>query len=176
MKKIILCLLLFFPSTLFAEIYLWSDGDNTVHFSDTPENDAKPVHLSTLSSYSSHAVSKKQTHRVSMISTDPAYSDISILSPANQATIVNNEQGDLRVDIELEPSLNKGDAIRLLMDGRVVSTEKSLSFKLNNIDRGEHTLQAQVMSQQGVVLISSATVTFYMQRPRINSHAEKKGC
>lgn len=92
-----------------------------------------------------------------------SYQDIQIVSPKADTTIHNNN-GNLTVTVVVSPSLDShGSAyLVLLLDGKVVAKGTKQYFKLTEIDRGMHTLQAQLKAQDDTTLITSQVVRFYM--------------
>jgi C4-dicarboxylate-specific signal transduction histidine kinase len=90
-----------------------------------------------------------------------AYQEVRIVAPDNDTTIHSNN-GHLSVEVTLTPALAAGDRLALLLDAKKVAQERKLHFKLNNIDRGTHTLQAQVIAADGKVLATSPLVVFHM--------------
>jgi hypothetical protein len=88
---------------------------------------------------------------------------LAIASPASEETVRSND-GDVRVEIVVIPDLEPGQRIALLLDGEVVARQPSGSFELTALDRGAHTLQAQLVDRAGTVLAASDPVTFYMWR------------
>lgn len=91
-----------------------------------------------------------------------AYKNISITSPANKQTFVNNEAGTIDIKIKIDPKLQQDNKIQIVLDGKNLS-----DMQLKNIDRGEHTLLAEIIDNNQKVLIESTPVIFYMQRPSV---------
>lgn len=89
-----------------------------------------------------------------------AYQKITITQPTDQQTFVNNETGNIDIKIKIDPKLQEENEIQIILDGKNLS-----DTQLKNIDRGEHTLLAQIIDKNQKVLIESAPVIFYMQRP-----------
>ena len=96
-----------------------------------------------------------------------AQSDLAvrIVAPAPETTIYDNN-GNLSVEVALSqaPDTVAIDQLTLLMDGTAVAKGRDLSFELNNIDRGTHTLQVQVFAANGKLLATSPPVVFHMWR------------
>ena len=88
---------------------------------------------------------------------------IAITSPKNEETIHDNT-GSVPVSIAMQGSgLPEHSSIRVLLDGRPYGAARyGASFTLEGVERGEHTLQAQVVDAAGKTILSSDTVTFYM--------------
>ena len=91
------------------------------------------------------------------------YTKLTITEPAENSTFRNNA-GQVNVKLELEPALQEGDVIAILLDGKEIGQGKSTALALSNIDRGSHSLQAIVKNAQGNTLISATPVTFTLQR------------
>ena len=93
------------------------------------------------------------------------YEALSIVAPLQDATVHDN-QGRVDVAVRVSPPLRTaaGDRIALLLDGSVVANTAGTSARLANVDRGTHTLQAQVTAADGTVLLASAEIRFHMWR------------
>lgn len=85
---------------------------------------------------------------------------IEILSPQHEETIHDNE-GNVEVTVRAE--LGRDQRIRVLMDGVPAAPEsESRTIPITHVERGEHTLKAQVVNERGHVVAESKPVTFYM--------------
>ncbi|MCF6337731.1 MAG: DUF4124 domain-containing protein [Gammaproteobacteria bacterium] len=149
-----------------AEIYKRTNPDGSVEFTDVPRSDdEKPVPLSPMSTFKTTPV--PQQKRTSTARADAKkYSVISVTSPANETTIRDNT-GMVTVNVSLSPALRSGHKLVLLVDGEQKGESRSGSFTLNNLDRGSHSLVAQVVDKAGKALISSAPVTIYLFRQSV---------
>ena len=69
--------------------------------------------------------------------------------------------------LALSPGLQNGHQVRVIFDGapRVVS---GTSFQLQEVWRGVHNLQAEVIDETGKLLIRSPAVRFYVQQTTVN--------
>jgi hypothetical protein len=92
-----------------------------------------------------------------------SYSYVRIVAPHADETVHDNN-GNLTVKIKVSPPLNTvaGDYLTLLLDNNAVASGTNLSFALNGINRGSHTLQLKVNAADGTVQTSSPQVTFHM--------------
>jgi len=151
-------------------IYTWEDENGTIHFSDQATPGANTVELNTLPTIESH-------HRITAPSEELSEPDtaepeagpqlppatIRLLSPLHQQTIRENE-GIINVSVASNRKLDKGHSVQLLLDGaRYGRPQTQLSWHLVNIDRGSHTLQAQVL-KYGKIIASSDIITVYLHR------------
>lgn len=170
-KKTLLVSLIMVICASYAQIYKWTDSQGVIHFSDNPHSGAETVKNLEVQTYSSPepALSNQADKRASLErkSETAHYKEISITQPQNEETIRNN-QGALSVMATLSPALFQGNKTQLLLDGNPVgSPQTQLSFQVSGIDRGSHTLQVQVLDNQGQSIIVSDSITVFMQRPRV---------
>jgi hypothetical protein len=85
---------------------------------------------------------------------------IEIVRPQDGETIQDNEG---HVEVRVTADLGRDQRIRVLMDGTLVAPEsESRTIAIENVDRGEHVLKAQVVDDRGRVVAESRAVTFYM--------------
>jgi hypothetical protein len=92
-----------------------------------------------------------------------SYQSLVISSPANEATIHDN-QGRIRIDAALSPPLSAdtGDRFVFVVDGVPMLPSRNASLSLEQMDRGSHTLQVQVIDQAGNTLITSPLTTIHL--------------
>ena len=84
----------------------------------------------------------------------------------NDEAIRSNE-GKITALARVTPELASNHRFRWNMDGVAVKDVNSPELRLNNLDRGTHTLQAEIIDADGKIVISSETITFHMMRHRI---------
>lgn len=151
-KIVIIALIL--PATSFAAIYSWSDKNSIVHFSDEPQSNAVIVENNP------ENIARTSPVVVPKIEKKIASKKISIASPKNEETIhYNNGKLTVKINVALSPN----DKIVLLLDGKEIATSEKFIFKLKNIERGTHTLQAQIFAKDKLIGESKIT-TFFMHQ------------
>lgn len=171
MKSCLLCCLLLVMGPLQAEIYKWTDANGNVNFSDKPQPGAKEVILPKVQTYSSpdkldKSVIEALPEPVNDVE-NTSYKTFDIVSPEDQSTI-RNPEGAVSVQLEVNPSLKKGDKVQMIFDGSLIDKPRRTTvFALQSINRGSHTLAAQVIDAQGQLLNTSKPITFYMMPPRV---------
>ena len=168
-RSIFVLLGLLAAAAVFAETYTWTDEDGVVHFSDRPHPGAKVIDLET-SGTARPRPAPRSTATASQDNTDNAepasgYSSIDIASPAAEETLWNIE-GTLNVSIALSPPLRPGHQVRLYFDGtpQMVS---GTSIQLQEVWRGVHNLQVEVLDETGKLVIRSRPSRFYVQQNTI---------
>ena len=156
--------------SVMAEAYRWVDEDGVVHFSDRPQPGAERVDLSE---YSRNTGARLYRERPSSNTADeePAsdepfrYESLSISSPGSEETLWNIE-GVLNVSLSLNPGLQSGHQVRAYFNGeqQLVS---GTSFTINEVYRGVHNIQAEVIDNTGRLMIRSTTNRFYVQQSTV---------
>ena len=93
------------------------------------------------------------------------YETVRIVAPQDDATVHDN-QGALEISVEVSPPLRAeaGDYIVLLLDGKAAASGAKARFRLTRVDRGTHTLRAQVAAADGALLLASPQIRFHMWR------------
>ena len=154
----------------YAQVYKWTDSQGGVHFSDHPHAGAEIIKMPDVQSYIPPSISNPSTTRQDKEGTDStlgSYIKVEITQPENKATIRNN-QGYLVVAVQLDPELSKGDTLQMVFDGASLGDpQTSLSFELNGVYRGTHTIAVQVLNAGGGIIKSSETITFFMHRTHL---------
>jgi hypothetical protein len=87
--------------------------------------------------------------------------DVAIVQPANDETVHDN-LGNVAVQVAVSPNLGPGTAIALLLDGQPAAQAATTAFALAGVERGTHTLEAQVRDANGATLATSQPVSFHM--------------
>ncbi|WP_373190355.1 DUF4124 domain-containing protein [Halomonas sp.] len=96
------------------------------------------------------------------------YDSFGIVSPRDGETLPTGAAGDVQVTLRIQPDLRKDHRVRLLVDGQISQTAMHTdTFLLNDLNRGEHVLQAELLDASGAVRHRTAPVTLYVQRASI---------
>ncbi|MBQ4834398.1 DUF4124 domain-containing protein [Pseudoalteromonas sp. MMG010] len=145
------------------KIYAWQDKNGILVFSDTPRVGAKEVKLLSknlvMPSTDSHSFHEPQQP------TNIKYR-VLITSPEHKKTIRENT-GTIYVTSRIEPIFDKSFKAQLFLDDKPQGTPGNTAiFVLNNIDRGEHTLQVKVFRGKQVVALSDIHI-FYLHKKSI---------
>lgn len=96
------------------------------------------------------------------------YKGVSIVSPANQATII--DQTFVIANVSIVPNLRPGDEIQILLDGQPTGrTSTSGSQRVILKTPGAHTLQARIVDSDGGMIMSSSSVTINVEFTKTGS-------
>ena len=169
---IAIVLILCVPAVASAGVYKWMDADGKVIYSDKPHPGAEEVKSGPVQTYSTPPISKPRSGNKDTAKEEGvSYTRVVVVSPSNDATVRDNA-GNILVAISIEPSLNTSlkHQVVLLFDGKQVGEGSSTpAFQLTNVDRGTHTVQANVVGPDASVLGSSEPVTFHLKRHSIKN-------
>ncbi len=148
-----------------AAVYMERDAEGNIVFTDHPTSPAaKPVELPPPSTYQPPPLPRLQdTQSTPSPTADTGYKSLAIASPPNDEPLRANN-GEVDVVVAIDPPLRPGHQLRLLLDGRVVAEGGETHFRLENVDRGTHQLQAEVLDTSGRVVLSSPVSTFHLLR------------
>lgn len=144
------------------KVYKQVNPDGTITYSDKPAAGAQEVDIPTAPTYQPPKVPAFTPYQKPEKPAPFAYDSLTITSPANDETIRENT-GDVTVVLSVSPSLRPGHRIEYLLDGASVERSTQTSYQFKNLDRGSHSITAQIVDESGNV-ISSASVTVHLQR------------
>ena len=93
------------------------------------------------------------------------YENFEITSPGAEETLWNIE-GVLNVSLSLTPALQPGHQVRVYFDGnpRMVN---GTNFQIDEVYRGVHNLQAEVVDATGQLMIRTRPNRFYVQQATV---------
>ena len=165
-RAIFVLIALFAASAALAQAYRWVDEDGITHYSDRPAPGAERVILprsgsGRVRSYQPPA-SARQSNQADSEQAPFRYESLEVVSPGAEETLWNIE-GVLSVSVALNPSLQAGHQLRAYFNGnaQVVS---GASFQIEEVYRGVHNIQVEVIDASGKVMIRSQTNRFYVQQ------------
>lgn len=167
-RAILLIASLLAAPAVLAQAYRWVDEDGIVHYSDRPEKGAEEIELRDANTVSirRYAAPDRATGTDAEEPAEPfRYESLEIVSPVSEETLWNIE-GVLSVRLALTPGLQRGHQLRVYFDGQP-QIVTGTSFRLNEVWRGAHNLQAEVIDQTGQVLARSEPRRFYVQQSTV---------
>ncbi|MEO5573981.1 MAG: DUF4124 domain-containing protein [Gammaproteobacteria bacterium] len=162
------------PPTALGAVYKSIAPNGSVTYSDQPQAGAKEVELAPeppppVKAPAATAGDAQATAPAGPIPEKPpftGYTAFAIVSPENDATLRENN-GNVEIQLAMEPALylEAGHKITALLDGKPVAEGLTeLKLILANIDRGTHTVEAQVSDGTGALLATTNPVTFHLKR------------
>ncbi|MES9900459.1 MAG: DUF4124 domain-containing protein [Sedimenticola sp.] len=162
MHRLLILLLLIYCSTLPAAVYKWVDEAGRVNYSDQPAPGAEEIKLQEPSVYTPRSAGGIGGMAGAKGKKRGIYQSFGITSPADQATF-RAEEARVTAKFSITPRLRPGHAIRLTMNGRVVSQRlTSLQLDLGTVSRGSHQLRATIIDKKDREMISATPVQFFV--------------
>ena len=148
------------------DVYRWVAPDGTVHYADEARPGADRI---TLPEWAPPKVIRPMAPITPSQADRPApvvaYEQLAITSPAPEQNIHDN-QGIVAVNVKVTPVLATAEdhRIQLLLDGKPEGEPSQYRGQsLMGVERGKHTVAAQVLDRNDQVLITSEPVVFYLK-------------
>jgi hypothetical protein len=168
MVRMLSLLLILSATTASAEVYKWVDDNGVVQYGDRPPaGGAETVDLPPSSVYQPRplpSVVEPEEGAPAAQADTAGYKRLAIRQPGDDATVRDNT-GAVELEIDLEPELQQGHRIAVLLDGRTIFDQLEITrVSLSNVDRGTHRLRVKVLDADGAEQAASEPVTFHMHR------------
>ena len=157
-----------------AQAYRWVDENGVVHYSDRPEEGAEQIQLPHEGRRAAQSLAARQAVAPTAAAAQAGeqapsapfkYDSIEVVAPAPEETLWNIE-GVLNVAVSITPALRPEDQVRVYFDGeqRMVS---GTNFQLQEVWRGVHNIQVEVVDATGRLMARSLPNRFYVQQNTI---------
>lgn len=173
MRKFYLIVLLFVSVGSLAQIYMKTDKNGNVTYSDMPMPDAKTIDI-PVNQPENAPTTAKPLEKISLPETKKPYTTFHIVSPKDNESIQN--QPTLKVEIALDPSLQAGDKIQIYVDGQKTGPLfDTTGIDVGLIDRGSHELYAELVDTNKRNFMQSNVITIYFHRARTGFPPHKNG-
>jgi hypothetical protein len=157
-----------------ATIYKWVDANGVVHYSDTPMPGAEPIEIGSIQTYRA-TPERAGAPGASQSPAAQGPPTCVIDTPAREQVFMNTD--DVQGHVSLSRPLQPDQQVVLRLDGRVYTgvVDGGGTFALSAIDRGTHTLTAEVQDADGKPLCTTPAVTFYVRQPSLLSPLNQQG-
>lgn len=159
-----------------AKVYSWVDGNGITHYTDAPppNKSAKEVDLRVAPLLGSNTPRSVQVDNFNSLTGADAKKEkeaaklaIELLSPEQGSTLRDNT-GNIVFQGNISPKPPTQYDVRLTLDGKAAPiVSNSLSVRVENVDRGAHEAQLELLAKDGTILAKSSAVTFYLHRASV---------
>jgi Domain of unknown function (DUF4124) len=167
---------------LAATVYRWVDENGVVHYSDQPHPNAEKLQVHAAQTYKPSALDAPSAGGGASSSTSSSssspYRGCAVVQPPAGQSYANVDS--LTVVVQTDPQLHPGDKVYVMVDGQAVNggAPSGPQFVLSPVERGSHTVQAQVKDAGGAIMCQTPTVTFEVHQnsilnpnnPRVTPH------
>ncbi len=163
------------------KIYKTTDEDgNTVFTNEKPSEDAEPVDLEPLNTVPPEQITDPEASpedqgdaQQEQDQAKPRYSGVAIKYPPSGQTVRHNG-GIVPFEVEIQPEgkpLAEGHRIEIVLDGEVRGSGRKRQISVSAVNRGPHTVEAQIVNQDGAAITSSQPVEFMLLRAAVGDKA-----
>jgi hypothetical protein len=166
------CLLAFASQAQQAkkELWKWTDSNGVVHYSDVPGPGAVKVDLSVTEGQprptvaAPAPVTASSTPAKSTAAATVTYTSLEIWQPENGASFFGAD-ATVNVRLRSEPQVSSDDSLLLFLDGKLVEgPTNAVDYTLSNLERGAHSVTAQILDVKGKEKIRSQPVVFHIKQ------------
>ena len=147
------------------DVYKWVAPDGSMYYSDQPHTGADRI---ILPEWYPPQQPPRPVLPPPVTAKKPVffmYNNLTIVKPVSGENIHDN-LGNIEVTLTIEPDLNTSEnhQIQLQLDGRAQGEPStSLEQSLSGVNRGRHTIAAQVINERGRVRFRSRPVIVYLK-------------
>lgn len=152
--------------------YRWTDADG-VHYSDQPHAGAEKIYLgetrpaasATLDSASGSGGATPTARRRG--DQNFQYTSCALVQPAEDQVFLDVDS--VSIALEPHPTKRSNDHAVLHFDGNEIeaATADQLDFRISPIDRGTHTVSAELRDSNNRALCRSPPITFHVRQPSV---------
>lgn len=157
-----ICLFCFVKTTIADPIYVTKDASGNPVFSDKGSETSKQIKVQKTTTYDSSGFLEEYREATSAGEDKPdelEYQTLTVTTPGDEDAIRDNA-GNLILSLVIEPGLQPGHTIALVMDGEVHSNVMGTgTLTLENVDRGTHRFHLQVMRTTDKVQLQTGPST-----------------
>ncbi|PJG58698.1 DUF4124 domain-containing protein [Aeromonas cavernicola] len=155
-----------------AKVYSWVDSNGVTHYTDTPlpGKQAKEVDL-RIAPFIGNAPRSVQVSNFNELTGKGAKQaqgeaklSIALLVPEQGGTLRDNT-GNVVFHGQINPAAPTQYDVRLTLNGQTAAlVSNNPVIRVENLDRGAHVAQLDLLAKDGTILAKSSPVTFYLHR------------
>ena len=150
-------------SSYCSDIYQKKDESGT-HFSDKADEGSKIIQLKPTNTTPAIQPHYRPTPKTKTLKQESIYQHFSISSPRNNSVIANGLY-PINVKLSVKPTLQKNHQIQLSINNTPHSSSQLLNRQIANLPRGNQSLQAAIIDQNGKQLLKANPINLTVYRP-----------
>ena len=104
-----------------------------------------------------------------------SYQSLKIESPKQEETFANTS-GQITIKVTSNPKLANRSLYRFIIDNNVVSETTAKTLDIGSLERGEHRLMVQIISDSNDVLMTSEQVVFFIRQTTLADKRRVRPC
>ncbi len=172
--------LLISATQLSAQVYKVVDKDGNVTYTDqAPADGSAPIELQPISvieaptyetAPASTEADAEDAKEMSFSQLRRNYSDFAIVSPQSEESVWRPD-GPISVAWNAKNALQEGMQVTILVDGKKHSSTTQQMVAVADLNRGEHTVTAELRDAKNRVVAKAGPVTFFVRQPGLYNRA-----
>jgi hypothetical protein len=153
-------------------MWVWKDANGVTQYSDKPVPGARRIEIATMApdSVPPQSTPAPVTSAAPRPAAKPTveYTLLEIWSPAQDETFFGTD-AQVDVKVRVEPELSADHYLRVYLDGKMLEGPdvNSTEHSFGNLERGAHSLIAQILDGQGNLLIRSEPRVFHVRQETV---------
>jgi len=159
------------PSLFASEVYRVIGENGEVTYTDSPpaNTQAESVDMPKTNIAVAPPAPAKKEGESEAVEGEVSYTRARISKPNNNATIPPGQR-EVLVQLTLVPALQTGHLVQLYIDGRKQgSPSASSTFTVTRLNRGKHSVRADVLGADKKRKTKTQTVTFHVKQNSANN-------
>jgi hypothetical protein len=154
------------------EMWMWVDANGVTHYSDRPVPGAKLVSITSIEPVggSQQVIPPAPSSTPRPANRAPPatqYQLLEFFEPENDESFFGTDV-EVSVRLRSEPELAAGDRLRVYLDGKLLEGQQTgMEYSLSGLDRGAHSLAAQIVDAQGNERVRAEPLTFHIRQPTV---------
>ena len=173
-------------SPLAAQVYKTVDKDGNVTYTDKPPEDgAKPMDLPPLSVIETPDYGKTARQEaeeaeaaggekeVPLRTMRNRFRDFAIISPLQEESVWRPD-GPVSIAWSSSIQLLEGMTVQIFLDGQQQANTTAPMIPVSGLDRGEHTVTAQIKDTRNRTIATAEPITFFIRQPGLYNAARPR--
>ncbi|MDQ2076031.1 DUF4124 domain-containing protein [Marinimicrobium sp. ABcell2] len=167
------CLALFALSATADTIYKSRDAQGRVVYSDQPRPGADTqTQLPPLNTMEPGQTQAQPQSAPRQTEEEPIRYQVRIDAPVQDSSVPPGQR-DLTISVSVEPQLQQGHYLAFYQNNDLLEETRRSQLIIEEIFRGSHTLEVDVIDEDGRILGSSEPVVVHVHRPSLHSPARQ---
>lgn len=164
-------LLLWAGQSAAQTVYRTVDEDGRVTYTDRPpannedESEARLPHINAVPETPTRSQSQRQSRERPTEQQELRY-EPNIISPTPESSVPPGQR-DLSITVALDRDLRDGHFLAYYLNGELLTETRERQFVVQEIVRGTHQIDVEVLAPDGSVLGSASPVTVYVHRTSV---------
>jgi len=173
------CSMAMATNAMSADVYKVVDEDGNVTYTDKPPNDGSgPIKLAPISVVEAPTYEQpkkaetegEESKEMSLKYLRKHYSDFAIVSPQQEESVWHPDAA-MPVAWSTRYQLQDGMQVTIYIDGKQFAKTSDQIIPVPDIDRGEHTVEAQLTDSKNRRISTAEPITFFVRRPGLYNRA-----